>query len=639
MNKHKTTLLVFTGLYAVTGNVHSAVTMPAVDYVTSVIKSEAKYESKNYVGSGVAAAKAASLVLTELGAEAEQLRSAISAQRNTLNTLVAHQEFLVRLAEGSPVAEAKLLGTAIKVRHEITSTVSVLGELQSTLSKSISLSTKMAATTGKFIGYSADIASVGLDIMDYSQSQKTLLDNMVLMKNLAAAGTSLVPVYGQVVGATDLAVDLMASSLDKSLDIGRKWSLEDADRYRRLASDAMNAVRQEIDHSAKKGIALDAGQILRIQQRKALFLINDLDAEKIKFYAFDDDVASNSHAESMAFALKLKTGLNLEILTERSTKLVEFYAALDTYNKTAREAQEQEQQIKALVAKLEQSTDKLPSAEDLEDMMFGRSDPAPAQPESSNQTDFSQNESAKNVADHVRRRELAAKQKAAENTKSSGKNFTGFATALHQENLRTEIHSIPISSNAVTVSTPSANFNSTLARGPVQLEHTASASQFDYLSWGTWSGNLSLTIDGRTNDFTSGSFIIGSHTSITQMPKTGSATYSGLISGQYSESGALSNDLGGTVNLTANFNTMKIGGGFVFKRGDGTNLLTVQLPSSSGNINGNQFYGSSLQSPGAHVGGHVTGKFYGNQGQEIGGTVQVNSSNTAISGIFGAQTQ
>lgn len=639
MNKHKATLVVFTGLYAVTGTAHSALPMPAVDYVTSTIKSEAKFDSKSYVGSGVAAAKAASLVLTELGVEAEKLRGAISAQRDTLNTLVETQEILIRLAKGSPTVEAELLGTSIKVRHEITGAVSALGELQSNLSKSISISTKMAATTGKFIGYTADIASVGLDIIDYSQSQKSLLDNMVLMKNLAVASTSLVPVYGQVVGATDLAVDLMASSLDKSLDIGRNWALGDADRYRLLASDAMNAVRQEIDNAAKKGITLDAGQILQIQQRKSLFLINALDAEKIKVYAFDGDVASISHAESMAFALELKAGLNLDILTERSTKLVEFYAALDKYNKVAREAQEQEQQIKALIAKLEQSTNKLPSAKDLEDMMFAKFNTPPAQTALTNQTAFSENESAKNVADHVRRRELAAKQKTTENSKNPNKSFTGFATALHQENLRTELHSIPISSNAVILITPSANFNSTLAKGPVQLEHTASASQFDYLSWGAWSGNLSLTIDGRTNDFTSGSFIIGSRTSVTQMPKTGSASYSGLVSGQYSESGVLSNDLGGTVNLTANFNTMKIGGGFLFKRGDGTNLLTVQLPSNSGNIDGNQFYGSSLQSPGVHVGGQVRGSFYGNQGQEIGGTVQVNSSNTAISGVFGAQTQ
>lgn len=265
----------------------------------------------------------------------------------------------------------------------------------------------------------------------------------------------------------------------------------------------------------------------------------------------------------------------------------------------------------------------------------------PSENTSTSATRKTPDEKSKIISDHVRIIELSAKQKGTGNNSSTDSNFTGIATALQQEGLKTDQHSISISSNVATVQTSSATVNSTpvLTGGKLQLNHSASASQFDYMSWGTWSGNLQYTQGGRTTALTSGNFITGSRTAAAQMPKSGTATYSGPISGQYIEAGARSNDLGGSVNLTANFNTMKIGGGFAFKRGDGTNLMTVQLPSSAGNINGNQFYGTSLQSSGTPVAGHVIGNFYGNQGQEIGGAVQVNSGNKVISGVFGAQAQ
>ena len=135
------------------------------------------------------------------------------------------------------------------------------------------------------------------------------------------------------------------------------------------------------------------------------------------------------------------------------------------------------------------------------------------------------------------------------------------------------------------------------------------------------------------------------------MPKSGSATYTGTIRGQYApiyfsqndkgetikNVGNIRNDLGGTVYLTAIFNTSEIGGGFTFRRGDGTNLATAQLPRSNGKINGVHFTGAIVP-VGDSGGGLVNGYFYGPKAQEVGGYVLLESENKAlITGVFGAK--
>jgi hypothetical protein len=170
------------------------------------------------------------------------------------------------------------------------------------------------------------------------------------------------------------------------------------------------------------------------------------------------------------------------------------------------------------------------------------------------------------------------------------------------------------------------------------LNHSSASPQFDYMSWGTWSGNMtSQSGFSPPHTMSSGFFIVGSETKTINMPQSGTATYTGAIRGQYTESGTTHNDLRGTVNLTANFNTSRIGGGFTFKRGDETNLLTAQMPSSTSSISNNRFSGT-ITPIGTGGGGGVQGRFYGPQGQEIGGNVVVyTDSGVNVSGVFGAK--
>lgn len=155
---------------------------------------------------------------------------------------------------------------------------------------------------------------------------------------------------------------------------------------------------------------------------------------------------------------------------------------------------------------------------------------------------------------------------------------------------------------------------------------------YSYLAWGEWSSD---------KDSVAGSSILhaspwmaGQMTTGVDIPKTGSAVYSGVVKGQVYESGNFSS-LSGTTNLTADFAGRTLSGTFDnIKRADNTvytsqaTLSNVTWNSNTNSLNGN------LAATG--MSGTVKGAFFGGSAQEVGGswTLDKNDASAKAAGIF-----
>jgi hypothetical protein len=151
-----------------------------------------------------------------------------------------------------------------------------------------------------------------------------------------------------------------------------------------------------------------------------------------------------------------------------------------------------------------------------------------------------------------------------------------------------------------------------------------------YMMFGEWE-----KYDANFNPTQIGYFAVGSITPATSMPLSGSASYSGDAMGRYFESGGFE-DFTGSVNATASFGSLNPTMNFTLS---GSTMsqpminvaggLSITNPTSSfaGNVGGDML-------------GQVSGKFYGPQAQEIGGTFNLtNGLNGRLVGSFGAKQQ
>lgn len=170
---------------------------------------------------------------------------------------------------------------------------------------------------------------------------------------------------------------------------------------------------------------------------------------------------------------------------------------------------------------------------------------------------------------------------------------------------------------------------------------------WDYQAFGVW------TTGGGTGSGTVGAVTVGAETSGASIPTTGTATYSGLAMGQYT-------DTAGTpyytvAGMTANTDFSARSIAFSTSNSSTINQSTgAQTAASSLNMSGTLTYaaGNNLftgnvstvggGASGAAMTGTATGKFYGPSAQEIGGTFgltsgTVGAGGTGYIGAFGGK--
>lgn len=178
--------------------------------------------------------------------------------------------------------------------------------------------------------------------------------------------------------------------------------------------------------------------------------------------------------------------------------------------------------------------------------------------------------------------------------------------------------------------------------GQVRLVNKFDAGSYQHTSWGDWVAN-SKTIP----NFSEGGYFVSAETSITPSSvienKTGTASYSGNIIGDYVSNGTRQ-DAVGQINLTADFSSDKIQGQMQFGHGGaGTNAggpispvaNLVDIPIDG---NGNFAQSATNQNTGDGLNAFgVSGFFTGPDAEEMGGTAWMSLNDGSYNGVFRAK--
>lgn len=164
---------------------------------------------------------------------------------------------------------------------------------------------------------------------------------------------------------------------------------------------------------------------------------------------------------------------------------------------------------------------------------------------------------------------------------------------------------------------------------------------WDYQSFGVW------TTGGGTGFGTVGVASFGAETSGSSLPTNGTATFTGISGGRYVDATGNDTFVGAVMTATTNFGTRSIA--FATNNTQTTADLLTTTINTNLNTSGtltysagvNQFTGAVTTVGGgasnAAMTGNATGKFYGPQAQEIGGTFAVSGGGAGYLGAFGGK--
>ncbi len=156
----------------------------------------------------------------------------------------------------------------------------------------------------------------------------------------------------------------------------------------------------------------------------------------------------------------------------------------------------------------------------------------------------------------------------------------------------------------------------------------------DYLAWGTW-GDETITFSGSSDRAIRSSYwIAGKMTDNSEIPQTGSATYTGDLIGYNTTSNQA---IDGTVSITANFGTSSMTGSMIVNNADTSNFANAHLDSVSINTKsyGTEFHGNLI---GTDISsGKIGGAFYGANAKSIGGAWSIDKTDSShAAGVFNA---
>lgn len=169
--------------------------------------------------------------------------------------------------------------------------------------------------------------------------------------------------------------------------------------------------------------------------------------------------------------------------------------------------------------------------------------------------------------------------------------------------------------------------------------NSSSQGGYSYTDWGEWSG-AGITIPAFGNASAErGLWVVGQLSNESDMPKTGTATYNGNIKGIAMNG----ENIGGTVNLNANFTNRDISGAFNLSRQSGADWVSLRTGSMSfsrtstgtgfnaNNLTVRNSSGNSIAGAGAEVGG----SFFGTNAQEVAGEWAVWNTPDSVGGADG----
>lgn len=183
------------------------------------------------------------------------------------------------------------------------------------------------------------------------------------------------------------------------------------------------------------------------------------------------------------------------------------------------------------------------------------------------------------------------------------------------------------------------NIQPSLGGGSVTKTETFAASGYSYSSWGKWTADA-----GNINpDYAQGGYWSETQTtpaSVVQN-RTGTASYSGNIVGDFVSSAGVRDDARGLININADFSNQSVSGQMQFGHdcggGSGPSGCNVISGVESFNEAINDYGGSGFGSHSTTVnttGSGVVGIFAGPNAEEIAGTAWMNDNGGLYNGVF-----
>ena len=194
----------------------------------------------------------------------------------------------------------------------------------------------------------------------------------------------------------------------------------------------------------------------------------------------------------------------------------------------------------------------------------------------------------------------------------------------------------------------SQRFQSTVAGGTnnvVVSLNNAQNTNLAYATYGTWAEYTALN-----NPITAGTLATGVNSTLAQMPTSGTATYTGHLTGYAISPTVGTNITDGAVSLNANFSSNSLTGsitGITTEHGGMTPITGVMndINLTGGSISGTAFTGSAsvvaavaattVNVAGAN--GTFGGKFYGPGAAEAAGSLTLTGNGSTVIGAFGAK--
>lgn len=176
----------------------------------------------------------------------------------------------------------------------------------------------------------------------------------------------------------------------------------------------------------------------------------------------------------------------------------------------------------------------------------------------------------------------------------------------------------------------------------VQINESENADGFRYSDWGEWNGHGLTVANFSGAPAERGFYVIGQFTNSNDIPRSGSANYSGQVRG-IAFSGE---NIGGTVNLNANFSQRNVNARLGLTRENGSRWVNVQTGNLSyerslsqnfevnfGGSNSAVFDANGNRIDGA--GANVRGMFVGPNAEEIIGDFAIGGVPDDVGGVDG----
>lgn len=172
---------------------------------------------------------------------------------------------------------------------------------------------------------------------------------------------------------------------------------------------------------------------------------------------------------------------------------------------------------------------------------------------------------------------------------------------------------------------------------------------YNYVGWGSWND-----IGYRNEQATDGTalysdsakhFVYGNRTTYDDMPKIGTAVYTGNIKGDYVKQGLIeANSITGDISFNVNFANESLEG-LLSAKHNGKNFATASFTGNNFNAN-KDLFGKNYEESGFWVNGDMKGgkmslqgSFYGPNAEETAGSWDIKKTNEQASGIFRAKKQ